>query len=395
MDDLAMMIEEIASHSGISGTVAVVAIFLIIILLLILIVVFLGYFTPLLTIALCAGPNARVRALGNPLVRCHILRDIAECGSLRDAVGRAREYVPWIDPAVESAAALERQLWEGYIEERRDFMLSVPDTVRPFFRACNMFCEIEMVIAALRLKHGGRPASEIRERVRPLVELTPELIDTMAEAADIDELVLELASTPYGEVLAGGLTEYGLIGGIEPLERRLMQFAFSRLNASRLAVGPFHTAEVNAYIEAVSAVYNIRTILRGIADGRRKEEIQNALVTGPPSLPGEVLDRMAEASGGAMIADILKDTPYGSVLEEGLREYTRTGSLVLCERALDHYLLETAFKLDVMYAHTAGPLIRYMVARSFEIRNLRGIFWSVSAGVQDRLAGSVCLEDYV
>lgn len=393
MDDLEMIITDIASQLGLSEVVLVAAVFLIIILLVILIIVFMGYFTPLLTIASCAAPNARVRAIGNPMVRCDILREIAESGSLRDAAEKSRQYFPWIDPARESAEALERQLWDRYVQEMRDLPSTVPDGIKPFFRACSLLYETRMLIGAFRMKAGGRPPDEIRERVEPLVEITPRLVDAMAEAADVEQLVLELAHTPYGPVLADGLIEFTEEGVVEPFERRLHRFAFDRLAASRLAVGSFHTAEVSAYIDCVSSVHNLRTVLRGIADGREKEDIRAALLPPSPSLPEPLLGRMVESSGVLIIADLLRDTPFGPVLDESLQEYAKSGSLVSCEHALDEYVLEIAFNLDVVYSHSAGPLIRYLVAREYETRNLRGLFWGVVAQCPDRLSGAVCRED--
>jgi len=393
MDDLELIITDIASQLGLSEIVLVAAVFLIILLLIILIIVFMGYFTPLLTIASCAAPNARVRAIGNPMVRCDILREIAECGSLRDAAEKSRQYFPWIDPARESAEALERQLWDRYVQEMRDLPSTVPDGIKPFFRACSLLCETRMLIGALRMKAGGRPADEIREQMTPLVVITPPLVDAVAEAADVEQLVLELARTPYGPVLAEGLTEYAEEGVVEPFERRLHRFAFGRLTASRLAVGSFYTAGVSAHVDAISSVHNLRTVLRGIADGREKEDIRAALLPATPSLPESLLGRMVESSGVLMIADLVRDTPFGPVLDESLQEYSQTGSLVSCERALDRYVLENAFNLEVVYSHSAGPLIRYLVAREYETRNLRGLFWGVVTQAPDRLSGVVCRED--
>jgi len=393
MDDLEQIITDIASQLGLSEIVLVAAVFLIILLLVILIIVFMGYFTPLLSIASCAAPNARVRAIGNPMVRYDILREIAECSSLRDAAEKSRQYFPWIDPAPESAEALERQLWDRYVQEMRDLPSTVPDGIKPFFRACSLLCETRMLIGALRLKAGGRPADEIREQMEPLVAITPRLVEAVAEAADVEQLVLELAHTPYGPVLADGLTEFAEEGVVEPFERRLHRFAFDRLTASRLAVGSFYTAEVSAHVDAISSVHNLRTVLRGIADGREREDIRAALLPASPSLPEPLLGRMVESSGVLMIADLVRDTPFGPVLDESLQEYAQTGSLVSCERALDRYVLENAFNLEVVYSHSAGPLIRYLVAREYETRNLRGLFWGVVAQAPDRLSAAVCRED--
>lgn len=392
MNALETIIADFASELGIPEVALVGSLILFIIFLAFVIIVFMGFFMPLLSIATCAAPNARVRAIGNPMIRCEILRDIAESGSLRDAAEKSRQYCPWIDPTRESAEAFERQLWEQYIRDMRDLHTLVPDGIKSFFQACSLRCEINMLMGAIRMKVDGRPPDEIRDRVEPVVALTPELVDAMAEAADVEQLVLELAHTPYGPVLADGLAEYAEEGVVEPFERRLYRFAFDRLTASRLVVGSFHTAEVGAYIDCVSSVHNLRTILRGIADGQGKEEIRAALLPPSPSLPEPLLGRMVESSGVLMIADLVRDTPFGPVLDESLQEYAQSGSLVSCEHALDEYVLEIAFNLDVVYSHSAGPLIRYLVAREFETRNLRALFWGVEAQAPDRLSGTVCRE---
>ena len=59
--------------------------------------------------------------------------------------------------------------------------------------------------------------------------------------------------------------------------------------------------------------------------------------------------------------------------------------------ALDRYLLETISRLSMEYYHTGGPLLWYLVAKEFELRNIRIILTGLSEGLSSDQIGKMLI----
>ncbi|MFH0966787.1 MAG: V-type ATPase subunit, partial [Methanobacteriota archaeon] len=69
------------------------------------------------------------------------------------------------------------------------------------------------------------------------------------------------------------------------------------------------------------------------------------------------------------------------VLSPLLPLYPNPDGLLLFDLALDRYHLSLAERISLVYYHTGGPLITYLVEKGLEMRNIQVILAGISSGV--------------
>lgn len=93
--------------------------------------------------------------------------------------------------------------------------------------------------------------------------------------------------------------------------------------------------------------------------------------------------RLVQMNEMMSVPDLLRQlsgTGYDSVLSPVLRTYPSTDTMLRMDMALDQYLLNTISRLGLTYYHTGGPLLWYLVAKEFELRNIRIILLGLYDG---------------
>jgi V/A-type H+-transporting ATPase subunit C len=241
---------------------------------------------------------------------------------------------------------------------------------------------VEEIKHAIRMKHAsqnGKPDGTLI----PVGSLSPDLVRKMGEARSVDELVSLLGGTPYGEALSGALPKYQELEIPLPLELALDRFTFGELEAALLLIDAEHLRPAQEFVGTYVDITNIRILLRAKRDLLDAETVAEHLLPGGPRLSTPALKIMAESKTLQELLGDLEALQLHAAINEAIPSSGRTGSLISLEAALDLYLLETVLDLSTIYRYGPGPLIRFLVARKIEIKNLGIILRGIEGTVPD------------
>jgi V/A-type H+-transporting ATPase subunit C len=346
-----------------------------------ILVTLVGYLKVLLNIAAFAYPVARVKAIGNRYVSEEGAAELAEIKSAYELAGTIREHgfrlkVEEHTTLREIDNALDRMLVADYLALEE----SAPGSIRPFFDAFRSLYEIEQVKTAMRCRVAGFQPDEVRARMVPVGTITSEVIEGCAHAESVDEIVLHLQESSYGPALAGALEDYRESGALLPLERALDTAALRQLAGSGTRVERLLAGPVAEFCGALADCYNLNALLRARAAGQSPEEAAAYFVPGGSVLEEWRLKQLMETPTMAETLHQLSGTDYYTAFEPYLAGFENSGSIYPLETELDRLLLGKAGSLALSYHLTGGPLIRFMVARSFEVRNIRAAFHALAEG---------------
>ena len=94
--------------------------------------------------------------------------------------------------------------------------------------------------------------------------------------------------------------------------------------------------------------------------------------------------RLIQMNEMMSVPDVVRQltaTPYDQILTPLLRSYPSPDVMLRIDLALDQYLLQVVSRLGLAYYHTGGPLLWYLIAKEFELRNIRIILSGLIEGL--------------
>lgn len=359
------------------------AVFALLIFVIIFITKLMGYFNILLNIVIFTYPNAFVSVKGNPCIQERELGRLIESGSVADVLALLKGYGFTIEIGeYATMEEIDRGLEEYYTRECTEIERMVPDSVYPFFRVFRMFQEIEVLKAAIRLKNGNMEAEEMERLLVPVGILSQPLLRKMVDARNLDELVRLLQPTVYGPPLLSALPDATTERTTLPFERALDRFAGEHLTSSLSYIDALQTPAPRDFVMFYFDITNIKILLRGMRDGLEMDVLAQYFLPTGYHLTRDLLKRMSEARSIQDVLAHLQHTPYFDAFDAGMTVYEKSGSLQPFEAALDRWLLDAVIRLSLVYQFGPAALIKYLVAKKFELQNIRAVVW----GIQNRSA---------
>ncbi len=376
-EDISMILDPLAAGLDLDPSVLVFVALALLLVLLLVTVTFLGYFRVLLTIARFAFPVARVKAIGNPFVRPDTLIRMREARNIYEVSTAVQEAGAGIDiPESAHPEDIDRILDAWYISEFSALTATVPDSMEPFFSAYRSVLEVEQLVKAVRLVHSPVGTRVISSRLIPVGCLTPLLLRDLDGVSGMRELAARLSGTPYEEVLSSVLPLYEQGTTLLPVENALWKHALERLNLSRIHVEPSHLPVVAGFLGTYIDVTNILTLLRAKVQGIPPDVVSGWIVPGGAVYEEWRLLQLFENRGAKEMISQLAGTDYYDALSSALPEAGEP-DISRIELELDRFLLRKVLSLSQVHHLQGGPLIKFLVARRYEARNLRVIFHSL------------------
>jgi V/A-type H+-transporting ATPase subunit C len=368
----------------------IAAVFGVVVLSFFFITTLMGYFRTVLEIAFFSYPNALVTAKGNPCIEPANLERIVSTRTITGAIEETRRL--GLDIGIEeesSADEIEQALVLLYQRDCELIESIAPGSVRPLFRAFCMLEEAAVIRAAIRARHAGLPPPDTELMLHPIGMVSPDLVHKMAAAQTMDDLISLLRETPFGEPLAEALDTYHEMLVPFPLETTLDVLAFEEMQAAVMLVDASHHLPASGFAGAYADTVNAKILLRAKKDRIPPDSVTQYLVSPGPSLPPATLKKMAEAASVEDAMLLLEGTELGGAVQDAALLYRQAETLTAIEKALDEWLLSRVIDLGTIHRFGPGPLITFLVARKFEVQNLRAIVWGMRAGMVRKEIASV------
>ncbi|WP_049969259.1 V-type ATP synthase subunit C [Haladaptatus cibarius] len=236
------------------------------------------------------------------------------------------------------------------------------------------------VKTVLRGIYADADSQSVRDDLIHAGEFERSFLDRLADAGAIEDVVEMLHGTIFGDHLEAAYEDYDSTGLLIPLEN-----AVDRAYYEGLMEGVTETENraTQLYVEFLQAEIDFRNIRNALRISRSGADID-------PSeyfISGGRLFKAAELSQLAGNTDELisrvRESTYGSDLDEALDELERADSLIRFEHALDAALLEYSDHLSHVFPLSVCPVLAYILAKQKEVDNIRAIARGREAGLSE------------
>ncbi|PKL59463.1 MAG: hypothetical protein CVV33_07715, partial [Methanomicrobiales archaeon HGW-Methanomicrobiales-4] len=311
-----------------------------------------GYLTILLSIAACAYPVARVKAIGTPFVREENLNILFEAGHLSDALSRIQATGFLTGTLEHEGVSIEEMLEQEEMNEFPTLLSSMPTDFAPFFTSYQNIFERRMIKRLIRMIHNGNPQEEIIQRVRPTGILTQDLITRIATGTSLDDGLHLLTGTPYDFLAAHPLHLYHEQGTLLPFEIALDRYGSDQLRQSCSLIRSQLAAPFRDLVSTMTDIQNIRTLIRAKHAGLSPTYISSCFLDGGARFPGWRLIQLNEMMSVPDLVGQLSGTAYIQLLQPLLPGYPSPDSLIQFDLALDRFFLQAVARISLVYYYT-------------------------------------------
>lgn len=366
--------------SGDGGTALLVAAIAIAILVGLMLAASAGYFRIILNIAAFARPDARVRAIGNPMVDRATVSVVREAHTLHDLFDRFRAAGHSLAPAGVMDIEIAEQTIRGYYYDKvmslRD---NVPDSVRHFFATyAEMLAAREAAWIVLGLGRNLSPA-DLERQVSPAGSLTPEMIRTAVHAAGPEDALSRFGPAPFGPVLAAAYREAA--GDHAQFLSLLQTSLLENLSLAAQSVDISLSPPVTEIAGRMIDIANIRALARALSMGAARETVARHLIReGGFELSGDRMDHAIREGSLSDLVLALAGTTYEPYLSRH-PEAVRDDDIPVLEAALDQCMLDVVRAVSNQNHLESGPLLRYLVTLGYETQNMQAIAGGVAASL--------------
>lgn len=332
--------------------------------LMVVVVLFMSYFKTLVAIANFAYPNAKFRAQGDAFVRKEEIKPLLESKNIKEVYSTVREKGYSLPKeATEDMRGIEKHLERSTLEfiERAGF--TSPEATKPLVKAWLVKYDVKMVKKAVRtISSGLESKEEIKDILTPVKIVDEEMIENISSARSMQELFSILGETEFDEVLSKRELENDFFR----LDLILDRFAFQKLREAVLKVESDERSPVNYFIGKYTDIFNLKMIFRALGEDVDADEVKDFLLPSGWELDKWKLEQMVEAKNVEEALVELEGTAHSDLRQKGISKDAFEG-----EKYLDQKLLSLASELSSRYILRVGPLLKYLVVKEFEVRNLK------------------------
>lgn len=355
--------------------------------LLIVVLLLMSYFNVLLAIAHFTYPNAKFRGQGNPFIKEKELSPLVESRNINEVFSEVKNK--GFDISKESREDIdqvEREIEKNNLELIKKAKRASPYETKPLVDAWLTRYDVKMAKKAIKSVRKGGEKEEIKTKLMPVKMIDESIIESMASARNMQELISVLKETELEEVLAG--EDWG--EDFFQLDVELDKFAFDRLKKSVMKVDTQERSPVKLFIGKYIDIYNLKIIVRGINEGIDNDTLKECLLPDGWELKRWKLEQMVESKNLEEALVELEGTDYAELRKEGTAK-----GLFEIEMMLDSILLSVSSKLMSENVLRVGPVLKYLVSKELESRNLRVLIRGIKEGVSpERIKGMMIMEDY-
>ena len=355
--------------TGDGGTALVVVAIAVVILIALMLAASAGYFRIILNIAAFARPDARVRAIGNPLVDPTTATGVCEAHSLTDLFDRFRAAGHAVPIGVEPDSDTAERAIRGYYYGRvMSLAENVPDSVGHFFAAYGAMLAAGEATWLVLGKIQDLSPETLETGAAPVGPLTAERIRKVAHAAGPEDALGRLADTPVAPVLTAA---YRSAAGDPARFAAGVQVALLEdLALAARSVDISLSSPVTEVSGRMIDCANIRALARGAALGAGTDAIARHLIReGGFELTGDRLDHARRAGSLPDLVQALAGTLYEPALAR-VPEAIRDNDIPVLEAALDQTMLDAVRAVSNQHHLESGPLLRYLISLGYEFQNM-------------------------
>jgi V/A-type H+-transporting ATPase subunit C len=226
---------------------------------------------------------------------------------------------------------------------------------------------------ALRGVYSGASAEEIQTDYIRAGEFDDSLLDQLAAAGSVEEVVDLLSETIFAEGLDAAYAEFEESDELVPLENAIDKTFYEHLLEGTSAGALNRNSPEGLYTEVLQAEIDFRNVRNALRLSRTGTDIdpEAYYIEG-----GRLFDRgeLRQLVGSFDdLVEFIRESTYGDDLSDALADLEDADSLIEFEQALNAALLEYSDSLSYTYPVSVCSALSYILAKEREIENIRAI----------------------
>lgn len=135
-------------------------------------------------------------------------------------------------------------------------------------------------------------------------------------------------------------------------------------------------------------VLNILTLLRLKKAKLGKETMKDFIIISGEGLTDSKIAKLADIENFEDIPKLLEKKEYKSIIEKGIEEFRKNGSLITLETELYKYFLRQSILFMHQHPLSVDVILGYMFAKDIEVRNLKIIVKGKQLGLKEEFIES-------
>ncbi len=266
--------------------------------------------------------------------------------------------------------AFERSLMESLSARYLELLTILPKERKGTVSWLLQRMDVWNLKAIITMVHNKVPREQRLQGLLPSPTMSPERIEMLTSAEDLNGLLEFLKGSEYFDVISSALGEYeklGLIALLSALDKHYYVSLWKNVHIKRAQRSILRTM-VGYEIDSV----NIKMILRLRKEGVPPDEINRYLVRPSNELTDAMLKEMITAEDTSSAIHMIHITTHGRVLSGALSKIEEQG-IPAAERALDEAYLRLCRWLEFTQLFSIAPVISFIRLKENEMRNLRAI----------------------
>jgi len=226
---------------------------------------------------------------------------------------------------------------------------------------------------AIRGVYSGASADDIRTDYIRAGEFDDSLLDQLAAATTVEEVVELLSGTIFEEGLAAAYEEFEESDVLVPLENSIDKTFYEHLLEGIDPRRVNRNTPQGLYVEVLQAEIDFRNVRNALRLSRTGTDLDpdEYYIEG-----GRLFDRgelRALVTSFEDLVEHIRESVYGEELSAALSELDSAESLIEFEQALDAALLEYSDHLSYTYPVSICSALSYILAKEREVENIRAI----------------------
>ena len=311
-------------------------------------------------------PNAKYEAIGNPYITERELNKLVEnknVDSLKETLNTNKDYKITGENVYELHKSLDNHLIKTIEQMKKD----TPQKMKYFFDTYIEKLDFYLI------------KNVVKNRLRN-IDVDKKILENafLSQTKKILQELIDADKNKVPEILQN----YGFSEEInDVLKNEEIDFLKLDIIFDTYIINKFKQTPVpykcetgkNRFINYLVDTLNIKNVLRAKQLGYDEEQCKSLFLGEGQEIPLWKFNELAEADSISQLISSLEGTSYYDPLKNSIEDYNRENSIQILENALDRNFLTIVKDISMQNYVSIGPVIRFLVSKEFEIRNLKSI----------------------
>ena len=225
----------------------------------------------------------------------HPLKNFRVINDIKELIDFIRPYYPKLKIKEYSIGDIEKALYHTFIKLIGKIIYYSPSNMRNFLLDYLLQFEIMNIKQIILSTIVGKSREEKSREVNFLVEKllgNVELINSLINAASLDEIQLYMKNTKYYKAVREGILYFKNYNEVFVLEAFLDQLYFQQLVREEKTFNKTEKKILNLYIDSATEIYNLNLIYRGLINKVDKKLLSQFLVDNYLFFNKETINRL-------------------------------------------------------------------------------------------------------